>query len=63
LAGKYLFSTKAKTSLASYINKMSGGSKKELERLIAGDLSVKKLSKKTQNELAKAFEESGIMEA
>lgn len=63
LAGKYLFSTKAKTSLASYINKMSGGSKKELERLIAGDLSVKKLSKKTQSELAKAFEESGIMEA
>jgi AbrB family transcriptional regulator (stage V sporulation protein T) len=42
---------------------VSGGSKKELERLIAGDLSVKKLSKKTQNELAKAFEESGIMEA
>lgn len=63
LAGKYLFSTKAKTSLASYINKMSGWSKKELERLIAWDISVKKLSKKTQNELAKAFEESGIMEA
>jgi len=63
LAGKYLFSTKAKTNLASMINKMSGWSKKELERLIAGDLSVKKLSNKTQNELAKIFEESGIMEA
>lgn len=63
LAGKYLFSTKAKTNLASYINKMSGGSKKELERLIAGDISVKKLSKNTQKELASAFEKSWIMEA
>ena len=63
LGGRYLFSTKAKTQFASLINKMSGGSKKELERLIAWDLSAKKLSKKTQNELAKVFEESGIMEA
>lgn len=63
LAGKYLFSTKAKTNLASYINKMSGWSKKELERLIAGDISIKKLSKNTQKELASAFEKSWIMEA
>ena len=63
LAWKYLFSTKAKTQFASLINKMSGGSKKELERLIAGDISAKKLSKTTQKELAKVFEESGIMEA
>lgn len=42
---------------------MSGWSKKELERLIAGDISIKKLSKNTQKELASAFEKSWIMEA
>lgn len=63
LAWKYLFSTKAKTQLASYLNKLSGGSKKELERLVAWDLSVKKLSNKTQNELANLFEEVWLVES
>ena len=62
LAGRYLFSTKAKTQFASLINKMSGGAKKELERLVAGDLAVKNLSKNTQKELASVFEKSGITE-
>jgi len=57
LAWKYLFSTKTKTQLASLLNKLSGGSKKELERLIAWDLSLKKLSNKTQKELGNVFEE------
>lgn len=63
LAWKYLFSTKAKTQFASLINKMSGWWKKELERLVAGDLSVKKLSKSTQKELANIFEKSGVIES
>lgn len=62
LAWRYLFSTSAKTKLASLLNKMSGWSKKELERLIAGDLSVKKLSNKTQKELANVFEELWLAE-
>lgn len=49
LAGKYLFSTKAKTALAAKLNKLSWGSKKELERLIAWE-SIE-LSNKTQKEL------------
>lgn len=62
LAWKYLFSTKTKTQLASLLNKLSGGSKKELERLIAGDLSLKKLSNKTQKELGNVFEELKLTE-
>lgn len=49
LAGKYLFSTEAKTALASKLNKLSWGSKKELERLVAWE-SIE-LSNKTQKEL------------
>ena len=49
LAGKYLFSTNAKTALAAKLNKLSWGSKKELERLIAWE-SIE-LSNKTQKEL------------
>lgn len=49
LAGKYLFSTKAKTTLAAKLNKLSGGSQKELSRLVAGEST--KLSKKTEKEL------------
>mgnify|MGYP007115352204 CR=1 FL=1 len=49
LAGKYLFSTNAKTTLAAKLNKLSWGSKKELERLIAWE-SIE-LSSKTQKEL------------
>ena len=62
LAWKYLFSTKTKTQLASLLNKLSGGSKKELERLIAWDLSLKKLSNKTQKELENVFEELKLTE-
>lgn len=62
LAWKYLFSTKTKTQLASLLNKLSGGSKKELERLIAWDLSLKKLSNKTQKELGNVFEELKLTE-
>lgn len=49
LAGKYLFSTKAKTTLASHLYKLSWWATKELDRLLAWEIT--KLSKSTQNEL------------
>jgi len=55
LAWKYLFSTKSKTQLASLLNKISWGSKKELERLVAWDLAVKDLSKTTKDKLVNIF--------
>lgn len=55
LAWKYVFSTKSKTQLASLLNKISWGSRKELERLVAWDLAVKDLSKSTREELVDIF--------
>ena len=49
LAGRYLFSTKAKTALASKLNTLSWWSKKELERLISWEAI--ELSNATKEEL------------
>ena len=49
LAWKYLFSTKAKTTLANALNKLSWWTKKELERYLTNQST--KLSKATEREL------------
>lgn len=55
LAGKYLYSTQAKTTMASWLHKLSWWAKKELSRLVGWEAVV--LSKKTQNELLELFKD------
>lgn len=47
--GKFAWSTRVKTWLAKQMNKLSGGTKKELERLVGGE--VKTISKKAEEEV------------
>lgn len=61
LAGQYLFSTTAKTKLAWLLNKMSWGSKKELSRLVNGE--IKQVSKGTEKELQKIAEDLDLKQA
>ena len=61
LAGQYLFSTAAKTKLAWLLNKMSWGSKKELSRLVNGE--IKQVSKETEKEFQKVIEDLDLKQA
>lgn len=60
LAWQFLFSTQAKTKLASLLNKMTWGTKKELERLV--NWEVKTVSKWTEKELQKIVEDLDLKE-
>lgn len=60
LAGQYFFSTSAKTKLAWLLNKMSWGSKKELSRLVNGE--IKQVSKETEKEFQKVIEDLDLKE-
>jgi hypothetical protein len=59
LAWQFLFSTKAKTTLASWINKLSWWTKKELIRYITSEWA-EKLSENTLKSLWKLIEETGV---
>jgi hypothetical protein len=60
LAWQFLFSTQAKTKLATLLNKMTWGTKKELERLV--NWEVKTVSKWTEKELQKIVEDLDLKE-
>jgi hypothetical protein len=60
LAWQFLFSTQAKTKLASLLNKMTWGTKKELERLV--NWEVQTVSKWTEKELQKIVEDLDLKE-
>lgn len=60
LAWQFLFSTQAKTKLASLLNKMTWGTKKELERLV--NWEVQTVSKWTEKELQKVVEDLDLKE-
>ena len=60
LAWHFLFSTQAKTKLASLLNKMTWGTKKELERLV--NWEVQTVSKWTEKELQKIVEDLDLKE-
>ena len=60
LAWQFLFSTQAKTKLASLLNKMTWGTKKELERLV--NWEVQTVSKWTEKELQKIVEDLNLKE-
>jgi len=58
VAWKYLFSTKAKTNIASALNSMSWWAKKELSRLVGWEITSKALSSSTKKSLSKALEKA-----
>lgn len=58
LAGKYLFSTKTKTNFAALLNKMSGWTKKELERWLWWE--IKTLSKEAMKEVETVLRENPL---
>lgn len=58
VAWKYLFSTQAKTNIASALNSMSWWAKKELSRLVGWEITSKALSSSTKKSLSKALEKA-----